>query len=227
MFQLLVVYLFVLHWTKSANNVNDNRYNVLFIVIDDLRTEIGGAYGQNDIYTPNLEAMMDSGFTFTHAYTQFAVCGATRASFLTGLRPDSTRVWGIGPYFRNTMINGTGKTIRTIPQYFKDYAKYYTVGAGKVFHPGTSSGGNGKCNLGDDMPYSWSEPYWDCGQGGWAAVSSTAAHNCANGTGCVQSQECIDCLTKSGCYKPANDTNTNDKGNAVCPFNCSGDCVND
>ena len=48
-----------------------------------------------------------------------------------------------------------------------------------------------------------------------------------NGTGCVQSQDCIDCLTQSGVYKPANDTNSDDKGNAVCPFDCSGACVND
>eukprot|EP01084_Bolivina_argentea_P064865 118248_1 len=209
-------------------NAVKKRYNVLFVVVDDLRTELGGAYGQNDLmYTPNFEAIMDRSFTFTHAYTQLAICAATRASFLTGTRPDTTRIWNIGPYFRDTMLNNTGKSVVTLPQYFKDYAKYWTVGAGKVFHPGSASGGSGKCNLGDDMPYSWSEPYWDCGQGGWAAVSSTATHLCANGTGCVQSQECIDCLTQSGCSKPKNDTDPNDKGPARCPFDCSGDCVND
>ena len=91
------------------------------------------------------------------AYTQVAICAATRASFLTGTRPDTTRIWNIGPYFRDTMINGTGKTVKTLPQYFKDFAKYYTVGAGKVFHPGSASGGTGKCNLGDDMPLNVAE----------------------------------------------------------------------
>ena len=47
-------------------------------------------------------------------------------------------------------------------------------------------------------------------------VLSTAAHNCINGTGC---------LTNSGCYKPTNDTNSNDHEPAVCPFDCSDDCV--
>lgn len=205
-----------------------DRYNVLFVVVDDLRTELGGPYGQNDlIYTPNFEAIMDRSFTFTHAYTQCAICAATRASFLTGTRPDTTRIWDIGPYFRDTMVNGTGKTVITLPQYFKDYGNYHTVGAGKIFHPGSASGGTGNCNLGDDMPFSWSEPYWDCAQGGWASVSSTASHNCANGTGCVQTQECIACLTNAGCSKAANNTNKNDKGPAVCPFDCDASCVND
>ena len=50
------------------------------------------------------------------------------------------------------MINGSGKTVITLPQYFKDYGNYWTVGSGKIFHPGTASGGNGsKCSFGDDM----------------------------------------------------------------------------
>ena len=82
-------------------------YNVLFIVVDDLRTELGGPYGQSDlIYTPNLEAIMDRAFTFTHAYTQIAICAATRASFLTGTRPDTTRIWydKKGPFSIISMI---------------------------------------------------------------------------------------------------------------------------
>eukprot|EP01084_Bolivina_argentea_P123501 218857_1 len=206
------------------------RYNVLFVAVDDLRTELGGPYGQQDlIYTPNLEAMMDRAFTFTHAYTQCAICAATRASFLTGQRPDTTRIWNIGPYFRNTMVNGTGKNVYTLPMYFKDYANYYTVGAGKVFHPGPASGGSNtqnSCFIGDDEPYSWSEPYWDCSQSAWGRVNSAANNGCSNSTGCVQSQECVDCLTKYGCYKPANNTEKLN-GPAVCPFNCSDQCVND
>ena len=61
-----------------------------------------------------------------------ALCGPTRASFLTGTRPDTTRVWNIGPYFRDRMINGSGKAVITLPQYFKDYGGYWTVGSGKV-----------------------------------------------------------------------------------------------
>ena len=91
--------------------VTSKPYNILFIVADDLRTELGGPYGQNDyVSTPNLEALMNRAFVFTHAYTQYSLCGPTRASFLTGTRPDTTRVYSIGPYFRDTMINNTGRS---------------------------------------------------------------------------------------------------------------------
>eukprot|EP01084_Bolivina_argentea_P255054 428901_1 len=93
---ILLLYLwFFLQSTYTSNK----RYNLLFVVSDDLRADLGGYYGQNDIiYTPNLNAFQNIAFTFTHAYTQQAVCGPTRASFLTGTRPDTTRVWNIGPY---------------------------------------------------------------------------------------------------------------------------------
>ena len=61
---------------------------ILFVVSDDHRIEIG-AYDQNDILnTPNFEALMNRGFTFTHAYTEQAICAITR--------PDTTRIWNIG-----------------------------------------------------------------------------------------------------------------------------------
>ena len=91
---------------------------------------------------------------YSNCIIRQALCGPTRASFLTGTRPDTTRVWNIGPYFRDRMVNGTGQSVITLPQYFKDYGNYYTVGAGKVFHPGTPSGGDtqqGACDMGDDM----------------------------------------------------------------------------
>lgn len=99
--------------------VNAKPYNVLFIVSDDLRPEFGGVYGKNEaLYTPNMEAFMNRAFTFTQAYTQYALCSPSRTSFLTGLRPDSTKIWKIGPYFRDAMINNTGKDVITLPQYF-------------------------------------------------------------------------------------------------------------
>eukprot|EP01084_Bolivina_argentea_P075637 137094_1 len=134
--------IFIVTWVVSVKSQQPKPYNILFVVSDDLRADIGGYYGQNDIiYTPNIESFQDAAFTFTHAYTQQAVCDPTRSSFLTGLRPDTTRVWSNGQYFRDTMINGNGKTVITLPQYFKEYGNYYTVGSGKIFHPGAASGG--------------------------------------------------------------------------------------
>ena len=121
------------------------------------------------------------------------------------------------------MVNGTGKTVITLPQYFKDYGNYYTVGSGKIFHPGTASGGNGsQCSFGDDQPYSWSEPYWDCGQGGNGHVTSTAAQNCPNPYGCVQSQSCQTCLSQWGCLY-----DNSSKTSVVCPADCDDDCFPD
>eukprot|EP01084_Bolivina_argentea_P297734 512983_1 len=207
----------------KAKSASTKPYNILFIVADDLRADLGGWYGQNDIvYTPNIEAFEDSAFTFTHAYTQQAVCAATRTSFLTGTRPDTTRVWTNGPYFRDQMVNGTGKTTITLPQYFKD-AGYHTVGSGKIFHPGSASGGHGQCDLGDDEPYSWSAAYWDCvGCTATAVVESPAQSNCTGGIGCTQSQECLDCLNKWNCYVPGQK-----RVQLMCAADCDDDCFPD
>ena len=117
------------------------------------------------------------------------------------------------------MVNGTGKTVITLPQYFKDYGNYYTIGSGKVFHPGSASGGSGKCNMGDDMPYSWSQQYWDC-DGGTSEVRSPAQEGCVNGTGCYQDQDCLNCLTEWGC-------STNSTARCVCGADCDEKCFPD
>ena len=166
------------------------------------------------------------------AYTQQALCGPTRASFLTGTRPDTTRIWNIGPYFRDRMVNGTGKTVITLPQYFKEYGNYLTIGSGKVFHPWSASGGcdfNDPtcCNMGDDLPYSWStnygDQYWDCDQYGNGLFQSTKAINCTNGTGCLQPQSCFNCLSEWNCYIPDLDS----KVDVVCPADCPNNCFPD
>ena len=216
-----VLFLYVSLWMISITT--SKPYNVLFIVSDDLRPEFGGAYGKNEVlYTPNIEAFMNRAFTFTQAYTQYALCSPSRTSFLTGLRPDTTKIWEIGPYFRDTMINGTGKDIITLPQYFKEHGGYLTVGAGKVFHCGTSSGSEISNEGGADMPYSWSEPYWFCDQFYNGTVQSTKMQQYPNGTGCVQSDQCIQCLTSADppCITPSGHP-------SYCMADCADDCYPD
>ena len=101
--------------------------NVLFISIDDLRPVLG-AYGDTLAITPNLDLLADEGMTFRQAFCQSAVCAPSRASLMTGLRPDSTRVWHLGDKFRE--INPV--TV-TMPQYFSRFG-YHTVNIGKIFH---------------------------------------------------------------------------------------------
>ena len=80
------------------------------------------------------------------SYVQQAVCSPSRTSLLTGRRPDTTHVYDLWHYFRNTGCNVT-----TLPQYFKEIG-YRTAGHGKVFHPGHASN--------NDDPPSWTEPYY-------------------------------------------------------------------
>jgi iduronate 2-sulfatase len=103
------------------------RPNILFIPVDDLRPDIG-AYGDEFAITPSIDRLASHGITFTRAYCQQAVCNPSRASLLTGLRPDSIQVWDLQTNFRNNVPD-----IVTLPQYFKQNG-YTTIGLGKTFH---------------------------------------------------------------------------------------------
>jgi iduronate 2-sulfatase len=101
--------------------------NILFVSIDDLRPTLG-AYGDSIAITPNFDQLAADGMTFRQTYTQVAVCAPSRASLMTGLRPDSTRVWHLGDKFREINPNTV-----TMPQYFAKFG-YHTVNLGKIFH---------------------------------------------------------------------------------------------
>ena len=103
------------------------RPNILFIPIDDLRP-ILGCYGNTIIKTPNMDRLAKRGIVFNKAYCQQAVCNPSRASLLTGLRPDTLQVWDLYTDFRTKLPNAT-----TLPEYFKKNG-YTTIGIGKVFH---------------------------------------------------------------------------------------------
>ena len=101
--------------------------NILFIPVDDLRPEMG-AYGDNTIITPNMDRLARQGLTFNRAYCQQAVCNPSRASLLTGLRPDSIQVWDLRTDFRDNVPD-----VLTLPQFFKQQG-YISIGLGKTFH---------------------------------------------------------------------------------------------
>jgi len=96
-----------------------NGLNVLFLAVDDLRPELR-CYGNDLVQAPNLDRLASSSLVFQRAYCQSAVCGPSRASLLTGLRPDTTKVWGNRTHFRETMPD-----LVTLPQRFKQ-SGYFT-----------------------------------------------------------------------------------------------------
>lgn len=105
--------------------------NVLFIAVDDLRPVLG-CYGDNLAVTPNIDELSKRSITFDNAYCQQTVGNPSRASVMTGLRPDTLKVWDSRTHFRKHR-----EDVVTLPQYFKNMG-FESVCVGKVFH-GTSA----------------------------------------------------------------------------------------
>lgn len=111
----------------SNTNKDDRKPNVLFVSIDDLRPSLG-VYGDAIAISPNIDQLAAEGMTFRQTFAQAAVCAPSRASLMTGVRPDATRVWHLGDKFREINPNAV-----TMPQYFSKHG-YHTVNLGKIFH---------------------------------------------------------------------------------------------
>ena len=101
--------------------------NVLFIMVDDLRPELS-LYGQNQIISPNIDALGASGVTFNRAYCNVPVCGASRASLLTGVRPTPNRFLTYHSRIKKDMPD-----VINMAQYFKNRG-YSTISNNKITH---------------------------------------------------------------------------------------------
>jgi arylsulfatase A-like enzyme len=117
------------------------RPNVLFIGVDDLRPEMD-CYGVEKMITPNLDRLAEQGVRFERAYCNIAVCGASRASLMKGLRPTPTRFTS---YL--TRADKDAPDVPSLPLVFKQHG-YHTASNGKVYHHVT------------DDPDAWSQPAW-------------------------------------------------------------------
>lgn len=126
----------------SAASAGD-RPNILFIAIDDMKP-LMGAYGNLKIKTPALDSIAEKGMVFTKAYAQYPVCGPSRASLLTGMRPETNGVLNL-----KTRMRDVHPDIVTLPQHFKNNG-YETAAVGKIFDPRNVD------SRATDDPASWS-----------------------------------------------------------------------
>ena len=123
---------------------SSKKKNVLFIAVDDLKPLLSN-YGHQEMITPNFDRLAKMGVTFTNAQVQYAVCGPSRASVMTGTYPDKTKVWDLHTNFRESAPD-----LISMPEYMISQG-YETTAIGKIYHKGSSSPGHdGK---------SWSIPH--------------------------------------------------------------------
>ncbi len=127
---------------------SEQKPNIVFIVVDDLRPELS-CYGHSKLYSPNIDRLADQGILFEQAYCQVPVCGASRASVLTGLRPSRNRFVDF-----KTRADTDAPHVIDLPGYMKSNG-YYTISNGKVYHHN------------NDRLDSWSEKPWRP-DGDWA-----------------------------------------------------------
>ena len=129
----------------QKEEVRPQKPNILFIAVDDLKP-ILGCYGDKTIKTPNIDRLAKRGTVFTLSYCQQAVCGPTRASLMTGMRPDATKIWDL-----KTKMRDVNPDILTFPEYLISKG-YSTQGLGKIYDV--------RCVDKDIDKPSWSVPFY-------------------------------------------------------------------
>lgn len=129
MFRIPRLFFFLLAGVPyaSLSQAADKPLNVLFIASDDLTSSIA-CFGDPIAVTPHLDRLSDMGVRFDNAFCQLPLCNPTRASVMTGLRPDTIKVYDLDAHFRTTVPEAV-----TLPQLFQE-AGYKAMRVGKIYH---------------------------------------------------------------------------------------------
>lgn len=115
-----------------GDGVSADKPNVLFIAIDDQNDWVGPLNGHPLVKTPQMDRLAARGTTFLNAHIQSPLCNPSRTSLMLGLRPTTTGIYGLSPWFRNLPA---WKDRVTLPQHFKAHG-YRTFTTGKIYHHG-------------------------------------------------------------------------------------------
>ncbi len=123
------MFVIALVWAPCLTTAAE-RLNVVLIMVDDMNNDLG-CYGHPLVQSPNIDRLAARGVRFERAYCQYPVCNPSRVSMLSGLRPDSTRVYDLKTPPRSHL----GEKAMFLPQYFREQG-YHTAHVGKIFHTG-------------------------------------------------------------------------------------------
>ena len=113
--------------SDQRDTLRVNRPNILLIAVDDLRPDLN-VYGDSFIKSPNIDRLAASGITFKRAYCNVPVCGASRASLFTGVRPGYNRF-----LYHYAQASVEVPEVATLPEHLKENG-YMTISVGKIFH---------------------------------------------------------------------------------------------
>jgi arylsulfatase A-like enzyme len=149
-FSILLVFITV--FSPQVPAQQEDKPNVLFIISDDLTAAAVSSY-ENDLgQTPNIDRLASKGVRFTRAYSQFPVCGPSRASLMFGYYPDATTTYGY--------VSGredVGPDRNSWAQLFRENG-YFTARVSKIYHMGVP-GDIEEGSNGTDDEASWTERY--------------------------------------------------------------------